>query len=94
MAKKKAASDQKWGPFYDTYEKNGKDGWVYEQEKPTYREVNTPHGVFGVPAGQVLTFKDKTIIDGGEEVVIPVAVLADKKGVKMKEPVKTDRRVE
>lgn len=94
MAKKKTSGDQSWGPFYDTYEKNGQDGFVYEQEVPSYREVSTPHGVFGIPAGKVLTFEDKTILDGGEEVVVPSPVLKAKKGVKAKEPKKTDRLVE
>ena len=92
--KKKAASDESWGPYYDVYEKPGNDGFIYEQEVPSYREVHTPHGTYGVPAGQVLTFKDKTIMDGGEEVVIPDPVLTDKKSAKMKAAKKTDRLVE
>ncbi len=94
MPKKKTSGDETWGPFYDTYNKNGKDGFVYEQEVPSYREVNTPHGTFGVQPGFVLSFEDKTILDGDQEVVIQVAVFEKKKGVKSKPPKKTDRRVE
>ena len=94
MAKKKTAGDESWGPFYDTYEKNGTDGFIHEQEVPAYREVNTPHGVFGVQPGFVLTFKDKTILDGDEEIVVPVAVFTKKEGVKLKKPKVTERLVE
>ena len=92
--KQKDSSDTKWGPYFDTYDKNGGDGFIYEQEVPAYREQNTPHGMFGIPAGHVLTFKDKTVIEDGQEVVIPVAVLTPKKDLKYHDPVKTDRRVE
>jgi hypothetical protein len=95
MTKKKTSGDETWGPFYDTYEKNGKDGFIWEQEIPSYREVSTPHGVYGVPAGSILSFEDKEIIDDGELVTVPLAVFKQTKAsVKNKAPVKTDRRVE
>ena len=93
--RKKSSGDETWGPFYDTYEKPGQDGFIYEQDIPSYREVSTPHGVYGVPAGSILHFEDKEIIDDGELVVIPSAVFKKTKAsVKFKEPKKTDRRVE
>ena len=95
MAKKKTSGDETWGPFYDTYEKNGKDGFIYEQEIPSYREVSTPHGVYGVPAGSILSFEDKEIIDDGEIVVVPSAVFKQTEAsVKNKPPKKTKNRVE
>ena len=94
MAKKKTSGDETWGPFYDTYEKSGKDGFIYEQEVPSYREVNTPHGVYGVKPGMVLSFEDKEIIDDGELIKVPSAVFKEKKGTKNKPPKKTERLVE
>ncbi len=94
MAKKKTAGDESWGPFYDTYEKNGKDGYIYEQEVPSYREVNTPHGVYGIQPSHVLTFEDKEITDDGELITVPVAVHTLKKSAKIKPAKKTERLVE
>jgi hypothetical protein len=94
MAKKKTVSDESWGPFFDTYEKNGQDGFIYEQEVPSYREVNTPHGVYGVQPKMVLTFEDKEIIDDGELIKVPSPVFTLKKSAKIKPPKKTERLVE
>ncbi len=93
--KKKTSGDETWGPFYATYEKNGQDGFIYEQDIPSYREVSTPHGTYGVPPGAILSFEDKEIVDDGELVVVPSAVFKKTKAsVKNKVPVKTDRLVE
>jgi len=83
MAKKKSASGESYGPFYETYIKRDPEGVEWEQEIPAYREVATSHGRFGVKAGHVLTFED-TIING-ERVVMPVQT--DKK-LKAKRPKK------
>lgn len=93
MAKAKSSGDESWGPFSDTYEKNGPDGFIYEQEVASYREVSTPHGVFGVQPGKVLTFEDKTVIEDGQEIVLPQAVFTDAKDLEYKEPKKTKRQV-
>lgn len=93
MAKTKTTDDTSWGPFYDTYDKNGQDGFIHEQEVPSYREVSTPYGVFGVPAGQVLTFETKKVIEDGQEIELPQPVLTDAEDLEYKEPKKTKRRV-
>jgi hypothetical protein len=53
----KVESEEQWGPFYDTYTKEGAGGLMYQQEQPAYREVSTPFGVFGVQPGEVLYFE-------------------------------------
>lgn len=66
MAKKTSAAES-YGPYYETYIKFDRAGVEWEQEVPTYREVSTSYGIFGVPKGMKMTFKaDK---DG---VMVPV----------------------
>lgn len=70
MAKKKV-TDQSWGPYWDTYLKTDHEGVQWEQEVPAYREVATPHGTFGVPAGHKMTFENGVDKDG-EPVTVAV----------------------
>lgn len=84
MAKKKATA-QVWGPYWDTYIKKDHAGVEWEQETPAYREVATPHGTFGVPAGHKMTFVEEMNKDN-ELVTVPK--FTEVKTAKMKKPKK------